>query len=142
MKNSVTLPRTISVAGYTATINVKFHTWDEWKRYYCSVSETAKAIKAITKAAGFNVIRCKSQSYSGWDSVDIAVATEMTPEQTKRNKEIKDTCQWGSHIIYPDWTKEPREDILAQIAGAFEAWKFNGMEDIYGFDIFLTPEEV
>lgn len=136
MKTFVTLPRTISVAGYTATINIKFKSYSlNWhsSQYYCSVSETAKAIKAIAKSAGFNVLRCKSESYSGGDSVDITVATELTSEQVKRNEEIKSTCQWGSHIIYPDWAPEPREDLLAQIAWAFEAWKFNGMEDIYEY---------
>lgn len=136
MTNFVTLPRTISVAGYTATVNIKFKSYSlNWhsSQYYCSVSETAKAIKAIAKAAGFNVLKCKSESYSGGDSVDITVATELTPEQVKRNEEIKATCQWWGHSIYPDWTPEPREDLLAQIAWAFEAWKFNGMEDIYEY---------
>ena len=119
MKNIVTLPRTISVAGYTATINVKFRSYSlngHSSSYYTSVSETAKAIKAIAKAAGFNVIRCKSESYSGGDSVDISVATELTHEQVKRNNEIRSTCPYGSHTTYPDWTPEPREDLLATIA--------------------------
>jgi len=134
MKTFVTLPRTISVAGYTATINIKFQTWDEGKSYYTSVSETAKAIKAIAKAAGFNVIRCKSESYSGGDSVDISVATELTPEQTKRNNEIRSTCPYGSHTTYPDWTNEPREELLHLIVNSFKQGSFNGMEDIYEYN--------
>lgn len=136
MKTFVTLPRTISVAGYTATINVKFVTYSDGqcsKQYYTSVSETAKAIKAITKSAGFNIIRCKSESYSGGDSVDISVATELTPEQTKRNNEIRSTCPYGSHTTYPDWTNEPREKLLHLIVNSFKQGSFNGMEDIYEY---------
>lgn len=168
MKNFVTLPRTISVAGYTATINVKFVTYSDgqcWQQYYTSVSETAKAIKAIAKEAGFNIIRCKSESYSGGDSVDISVSTELTPEQTNRNNEIRSTCPYWSHTTYQDWTSEPREKLLHLIINSFKQGSFNGMEDIYEYSkdnmtvewpngdkvdldtkypfyYFLTPEEV
>ena len=133
MKTFVTLPRTISVAGYTATINVKFVTWDEWKSYYTSVSETAKALKAIAKEAGFNIIKCKSESYSGWDSVDIVVHTELTPEQVATNNEIIKTCPYWSHRSYPTWTNEPRDTLLNTIAKTFQQWHFNWMEDIYEY---------
>lgn len=168
MKQSITLPREIQVAGYKATINVKFITYSTGQcpqQYYCSVSETAKAIKAIAKEAWFNIIRCKSESYSGGDSVDISVATELTPEQTKRNSEIRSTCQYGSHTTYPDLTPEPREKLLHLIVNSFKQGSFNGMEDIYEYSkdnmtvewpngdrvdldtkypfyYFLTPEEV
>lgn len=124
MKNTVTLPRTITVLGYTATINVKFTNYGN-DRYYASVSETAKALKAIAKAAGFNVLRCKSQSYSGGDSVDIYIESTLTPEEHKRNGE--------SRLLYshPDYTKEPRRDIMDDICRAFEQGKFDGMDDSY-----------
>lgn len=128
MKNSVTLPRTISVAGYTATVNIKFVTWDEGKRYYCSVSETAKAVKAIAKEAGLTIIKCTSQSYSGGDHVELILQSMLTPEQREEDRNYYKGINSFWH------TKEPQQDIADKICWAFEAWTFNGMEDIYEYD--------
>ena len=122
MKTFVTLPRTISVAGYTATINVKFHTWDEWKRYYCSVSETAKAIKAIAKEAGLTVLKCKSQSYSGGDHVDLILQSKLTPEQREEDRNYYKGINSFWH------TNEPEQDLADKICWAFQGGKFNGYE--------------
>jgi hypothetical protein len=158
MKTFVTLPRTISVAGYTATINVKFVTYDEWKRYYCSVSETAKAIKAIAKESGLTVLACKSESYSGWDNVNITIQSELTQEQ----KAINNKCFYTNDFNY---TKEPKKELIDTICNSFKSGSFNSMEDIYEysndgimveapnwemvsldtkycFNAFRTPEEV
>lgn len=159
MKNSVTVPRTISVAGYTATINIKFVTYDEGKRYYCSVSETAKAIKAIAKEAGLTVLKCKSQSYSGGDHVDLILQSKLTPEQREEDRNYYKGINSFWH------TNEPEQDLADKICWAFQGGKFNGYEDIYEyrqdnmqveapngemvsldtkycFNAFRTPEEV
>lgn len=127
MKNSVTLPREIQVAGFKATVNIKFVTWDEGKRYYCSVSETAKAIKAIAKEAGLTVLACKSESYSGWDNVNITIQSELTPEQRATNNK----CFYTNDFNY---TKEPKQQLIDTICGSFKQGSFNGMEDIYEYD--------
>lgn len=159
MKTFVTLPRTISVAGYTATINIKFVTYDEWKRYYCPVSETAKAIKAIAKEAGLTVLKCKSQSYSGGDHVDLILQSKLTPEQREQDSNYYKGINSFWH------TNEPEQDLADKICGIFQWGKFNWYEDIYEyrqdnmqveapnwemvsldtkycFNAFRTPEEV
>lgn len=135
MKKTITQPRTITVREYTATINVRFHYWDNvgWKwSYYASVGETSKAIKAIAKAAGFNVLKCKSESFAGGDSVDIYVETELTPEQTAKNKEIRESGDWIAQ--QRDIIKEPRKALLHSLVRQFEDGHFNSMEDIYEYD--------
>lgn len=126
MKQSVTLLREIQVAGFKATINIKFVTYDDWKSYYCSVSETAKALKAIAKEAGFNVLKCKSESYSGWDSVDITVETGLNTEQLEENRK-------HYSMMDHNYTKEPKWELLDSICRKFQQWSFNGMEDIYEY---------
>lgn len=54
MRQYVYKKTTIQVAGYSAEVNIKFTTWDRVggkASYYTSVSETAKALKALAKAA-------------------------------------------------------------------------------------------
>ena len=126
MKQSITLPREIQVAGYKATINIKFVTYDEWKRYYCSVSETAKAIKAIAKEAWLTVLACKSESYSWWDNVNITIKSELTTDQKATNNK----CFYTNDFNY---TKEPKQELIDMICGSFKSGSFNSMEDIYEY---------
>jgi hypothetical protein len=135
MRQSVYKKTTIEVEGYTAEINVKYICWDRVggkQSYYTSVSETAKALKAIAKAAGFNVLGCKSKSYSGGDSCDLYVETELTPEQQASNEK---NLSHGSRMTYshPDIYKEPRGELLDRICRHFAQGSFNGMEDIYEY---------
>lgn len=138
-KNVVTQPRTIKVAGYTAKINVKFTTYGNG-RWYASVSETAKAVKAIATAAGFTVLGCKSQSYSGGDNVNLIVKTELTPEQIAKNDEIRsDNVNWYRRNY--DMIKEPRAKLLDEIEFAFKDGHFDGMTDCYNYKEKVTQVE-
>lgn len=128
-----TEPRTFTVEGYTATCNIRFRVWDNVggrRSYHVSQAEVGKAIKALAKAAGFKVLGVSSQSYSGGDSVDIHVETELTPEQIVGNKNTQ--LQYGS-CCHPDYTDEPRGKLLHAIVGHFESGNFNGSEDIYEY---------
>ena len=91
MKTYYTFPREIEVEGYKATVNIKFQSWDRVggkSSYYCSVSETAKCLKALAKSMGFEVISAKSKSYSGGDSIDLILKSELTEEQKNINQRI------------------------------------------------------
>lgn len=113
MKYSTIGTRTIEVAGYSATVNVKFHSYDNGKSYYVSVSETAKAMKAIAKAAGFDVLNCVSKSYSGGDSVSLRVRSELPLEIQQKNVEIRAKYDYNERCnIIP----EPRAKLLSEIA--------------------------
>lgn len=125
----------IQYGEYSAEVIIKFRTWDRVggkTSYSIGVSETAKALKALAKAAGFNVLGCKSQSYSGGDSVDLYVETELTPEQQASNEK---NLSLGSNMTYshPDIYKEPRQQLLNTLCGYFQQGNFNGMEDIYEY---------
>jgi len=133
MRQSVYKKTLIQVGDYSAEVNIKFRTWDRVggkTSYSIGVAETAKALKAIAKAAGFNVLGCKSHIYSGGNSVDIYVETELTPEQTKKNEEI--IAQYGSRM-HPEYTHEPREKLLNQLCKHFQQGNFDGMTDMYEY---------
>lgn len=129
MKTFITLPREIEIEGYKATVNIKFQSWDRVggkSSYYCSVSETAKCLKALAKSMGFEVISAKSESYSGGDSVDLTLKSELTEEQKVFNESLDYNERYRRHT-------EPRQDLANKLGGYFKAGHFNGMEDIYEY---------
>lgn len=84
----------VTACGYSAEFNCKVRHYRYRYGFYAPVSETAKAIKAIAKAAGFTVLRATSSSYSMGDSVRITLASELTPEQKAENL---------AKLQSPDW---------------------------------------
>ena len=128
MSQSLILPRTITIEEFSATINIKFKVW--WRGYYISVSETAKALKAIAKSAGFNVLGCKSQSYSWWNSCDIYIESELSAEQLAKNSQI--WKEFGS-MAHPEYTYQPRADLINMICKSFQGGTFDGMTDSYDY---------
>lgn len=133
MKTFITLPREIEIEGYKATVNIKFQSWDRVggkSSYYCSVSETAKCLKALAKSMGFEVISAKSESYSGGDSVDLTLKSELTEEQKEHNKVMQTRSYYETRC---GTIPEPRQDLANKLEGYFKAGHFNGMEDIYEY---------
>jgi hypothetical protein len=124
----ITEPRTFSVAGHEATVNIRFQVWDNagYRRFYTSQAEVAKAIKALAKAAGFNVLKATSESYSGGDSVDITVESELTQEQHEQNEKAQ-------YDLFQPIIREPRGNLLKEIVEHFEGGRFNGSVDMYEY---------
>lgn len=123
----------VGAAGVVATANIRFVVWDTvgGKTSYCTgAAGAATAIKALAKAAGFNVFKCTSENYTGGDSVDISVETELTPEQLEKNALIIQTYGTMGH---PEYTHEPRQELLKDICRHFQQGSFDGMTDMYEY---------
>ena len=130
MKYTQVESRTFEVEGYKATINFKFYRYDENSRWYYSVAEVAKGAKAVAKAMGFEVLGVKSESYSGGNSVDLYIQTELTKEQQEKNEELR---HWDYCTQKRDTIEEPREKLAKNLDWAFRGGTFDGMTDMYEY---------
>lgn len=87
----------------------------------------AKAVRAIAKSAGFQVVSCKSESFSGGESIDICVKSELTEQQKRTNVDTRMNEGCGQTF------QEPRWDELVAICNAFKTGRFDGMTDYYEY---------
>ena len=126
MKQSVTLLRKISVLGYTATLKIKFISYSGGFHWYAWVWETSKAIKAIAQSANLPVIWCISKTYAWGDSVTLTTESLLSPEQKEKNKQCLDRH-------YPEYTKEPNQEILDQICDQFAQGRLDSTDDTYTY---------
>lgn len=109
----------------SATVKIKFMgynydaTSQKFKTFSVGLSEVAKVIKALAKNAGFQVISCCSQIYSGGNSIYINVKSELTEEQIAFN-----TINRSSYD-HP-CIQEPHGEVLDSIINAFSAGRYDG----------------
>lgn len=130
---TVSVPQVIKVGEYEANVNVLFKSYGSpVPHYYAGVAQVAKATAAILKAAGFTVISSSSQSYSGGESVNVTIKSELTDAQKLANDELIHGATFRG-MNHPDYHREPREALAYRIEKSFESGSFDGMQDLYEY---------
>lgn len=118
--------RTFQCQGVTVEVPITFKNYGS--SWYANQAQVAKIIKAFAKSQWYTVLSCKSESYSGGDSVDITLETELTKEQLEQNEEMR---KESFNKLFFEWHKEPRALFMKQVCGHFQTGSFDGMNDMY-----------